>query len=93
MKEEIRILMCELADSLVRNVNDNFINVSFDIMEDGFIQTKIILKNQTDIEDDYIDDIAAEFSAVQEKNIINKFEVTTDIKSKPLKYTVLSKIS
>ncbi|NDV60166.1 hypothetical protein [Bacteroides sp. 519] len=95
MKEDFitQVQICQLADSLIRNINDNFLNVSFDILDDGFIQIRIILEKYTDIEDDYINDIGGEFSAVQGSNIVKKIEVTTCKQASPRGYVVYSRLN
>lgn len=92
MNEFIEIQICNLVSSLIRNINDNFINVSFDVLENGCIQVKIILKNLTNAEKEYIDDISGEFEATQEKNIVERFEITTEKNSIPRKYVVYNRI-
>jgi hypothetical protein len=87
---EVQVQICNLCDSLLRNINDNFKNVSFDILGNGNIQVKIILENQSEEEDEYIDDISAEFSATQESNIVEKFEVVTD-NTEPRTYIVYNR--
>lgn len=72
MKIEIKYQACNLCDSLHRNINDNFKSVSFEILEDGNIQTKIVLKILTEQEKEYINDLIAEFSAKQKTNCILK---------------------
>lgn len=91
MNEFIEIQICNLASSLIRNINNNFINISFDVLDNECIQVKIILGNLTNTEKKYIDDISAEFEATQEKNIVEKFEITTEKDSIPRKYVVYNK--
>lgn len=83
---EIIIQACALKNALQRNINDNFISVSFDILKKKRIMIKFILKKITDVEKEYIDDILAEYSAV-ELDYHLKFEMVTD-KIEPLKYLV-----
>lgn len=92
MNEFIAIQTCNLVSSLVRNINDNFINISFDVLENGYIQVKIILENLTNAEKEYIDDISGEFEATQEKNIVAKFEITTEKNSISRKYIVYNRM-
>lgn len=87
IKEQI----AELCDSTVRNINDNFRNISLDIDDEGNLKIKIILDIITEKEYEYIDDISAEFEAVQEKRIVKEVEVTTDSNSKPLSYLIYSR--
>jgi len=65
MEIEEKYQACNLCDALCRNINDNFESVSFEILDNGDIQTKIVLVELTEQEEEYIDDLIAEFSAVQ----------------------------
>jgi len=67
---------CNLSDALHRNINDNFNSVSFRIENDEIL-IKIILNKRTKVEDEYIEDITAEFEALQEGNILSDVIVTT----------------
>jgi hypothetical protein len=62
---EEKYLACNLCDALCRNINDNFESVSFEILANGDIQTKIVLSEFTEQEEEYIDDLIGEFSAAQ----------------------------
>jgi hypothetical protein len=72
MEIEVKYQACNLSDALCRNINDNFESVSFEIIDNGDIQTKIVLSELTEQEEEYIDDLIAEFSALQERNCILK---------------------
>lgn len=72
MEIEVKYQACNLCDALCRNINDNFESVSFEILDNGDIQTKIVLSELTEQEEEYIDDLIAEFSALQERNCILK---------------------
>lgn len=72
MEIEEKYQACNLCDALCRNINDNFESVSFEIIDNGDIQTKIVLSELTEQEEEYIDDLIAEFSALQERNCILK---------------------
>ncbi len=72
MEIEVKYQACNLCDALCRNINDNFESVSFEILANGDIQTKIVLSELTEQEEEYIDDLIAEFSALQERNCILK---------------------
>jgi len=72
INEEVMLQTCNLSTALVRNVNDNFVSVSFDILDNGEIQVKFILAVVTVVEEDYIIDAIAEFSALQENDIVRK---------------------
>ncbi len=79
-----------LCDSLHRNINDNFVSVSFEILKDGTIKIKIVLKNKTDIEIEYIDDISSEFEAIQGINNLSEVEIVVDKYAPPLAHIVYS---
>jgi len=74
MEIEIKYQACNLCDALLRNINDNFESVSFEILDNGDVQTKIVLSKLTEQEEDYIDDLSAEFkfSALQERVCVLK---------------------
>jgi hypothetical protein len=70
METEIKYQACNLCDALHRNINDNFESISFEILDNGDIQTKIVLSELTEQEEEYIDDLIAEFSALQERDCV-----------------------
>jgi len=88
---DAKILKCGLCDSILRNINDHFINISFDILKGNIIQVKVILDKRTEVEDEYIDEICVEFEAAIGEDIINPFEITTDIKSMHRFYVVYNR--
>ena len=67
---DIKLQSCMLCDALVRNINNNFFNISFGIREDKMIIVKFILTMISAIEEDLIDDIIAEYSATQDTNCV-----------------------
>ena len=79
-----------LCDSLHRNINDNFVSVSFEILRDGTIKIKIVLKSKTNIEIEYINDISAEFEAVQGIDNLSEVEIVVDKYALPLVHIVYS---
>ena len=83
--------MVELCDSIVRNINDNFRNISFNMDDNNNIRIKIILDFITEKESEYIDDIITEFEAAQENDIVKEVEITTDTDSTPFLYVVYSR--
>jgi len=91
MELEIKFQACNICDSLSRNINDNFNSVSFELMNNGEIQIKIVLNELTHIEEEYIDDFIVEYSALQELNSVLKPIVEIG-RSSPLKHIVYQKI-
>lgn len=77
-----------LCDALCRNINDNFLNVSFEILDNNDIQCKFILSKFSDIEEEYIDDIMVEFTALQMEDRVLKpiIKVGNDINLKNIVY-------
>lgn len=67
---EVKFQCINLRDALIRNLNDNFITVSFEIVDGGDVQTKFTLSAITETEMEYIEDIMAEFSLRQFKNTV-----------------------
>ena len=88
---EIKYQSCLLIDALHRNINDRFYSVSFEIYGSE-VQVKIILSKRTVIEDEYIDDLMAEFIARQDIKDIRKSIVDIGQKSIPLANIVYQKI-
>ncbi len=88
---EMRYQACNLCGALHRNINDSFESVSFEELDNGNIQIKIILNQKTAIEDEYIDDIAAEFSAMQQTDCVLKPLVEIGKNKEPLTFIVYSK--
>ena len=90
MEIERKFQACALCEALVRNINDNFESVSFEILENGDIQTKIVMIALTEEEQGYIEDISAEFSAKQESDCVLSPLVKIGY-SPPLKHIVYQK--
>ncbi len=90
---EIKYQSCNLCDALHRNINDNFESVSFDILDNGEIQVKIVLEKKTTIEEEYIDDIIAEYSSMQKNDCILKPLIEIGYKISTLSNLVYQKIS
>jgi hypothetical protein len=88
---EIKYQTCNLCDALHRNINDNFISVSFEILNGGDIQIKIVLEKMTETENGYIEDISAEFLAKQQRNCVLKPIVEVGVNIFSLKHTVYQK--
>ncbi|MCZ2101156.1 MAG: hypothetical protein LC107_06430 [Chitinophagales bacterium] len=72
MEIEVKYQAGILCDALHRNINDNFESVSFEILDNGYVQWKVVLTELTEQEEEYIDDISAEFSAPQVNDYILK---------------------
>lgn len=90
MEIEVKCQTCALSEALNRNINDNFESVSFEILDNGDIQTKIVLSELTEQEEEYVDDLMAEFSAKQENDCVLKPVIEVG-DSPPLKYLVYQK--
>ena len=90
MKDDYYIMfqMGNLCYAMHRNINDNFRNISFRILENGMIQVQVILAELTEAEEEYIDDMCAEFSALQSEDIVPKFIATADSASSPFEHVV-----
>ena len=63
--DEIRFQSGNIVEALLRNINDNFKSVSFEIKRNGDLQVQIVLYKQTELEEEYIDDMMVELSALQ----------------------------
>lgn len=85
---ELKLQYCNLVDALHRNITDNFVSVSFDIVKENLIQVQIILKKLSDFDLEYIDDIIAEFSSLQEKDKVLPPIILDKNGSIPLKHIV-----
>ncbi|MDJ1466897.1 hypothetical protein [Xanthocytophaga flava] len=79
---------CLLCDALHRNINDNFLSVSFELTENQDIRIRIILKNKTEVEEEYIGDLLGEFEAQQGENNIADIEVYVNEIIDPLQHIV-----
>jgi hypothetical protein len=91
MDIEVKSQACALNEAMHRNINDNFKSVSFDFIDNGDIITKIVLSELTKKEEEYIDDLIAEFSAKQNNDCILKPIVEIG-DCPPLKYIVYQNI-
>jgi hypothetical protein len=90
-KMEIKYQACNLCDALHRNINGNFISVSFEILPDEDIQIKIVLEKMTAAEENYIQDISAEFLAKQQRDCVLKPIVEIGPDQPALTYLVYQK--
>lgn len=72
MEIEVQYQTCALNEASIRNINDNFRSISFEILDNGNIQTKIVLAILTELEQQYIDDLVGEFSAKQTNDCVLK---------------------
>ena len=76
---EIKLQTANLCQAMLKNINDNFSNVSFEILANDDIQVKIILLQQTKIETELIDDLIAEFAALQKRdNVLPPIIITSN---------------
>ena len=85
---EIRYQACNICNSMLRNINDNFLTVSFDFLDDGNLLVKVVLKQKGKSEVEYIDDMIAELSALQESNCVSKPQVEVGSQHSPLRHLV-----
>jgi len=88
---EVKYQACLLSNSLCRNINDNFNSISFEIYKSGDIRVKIILEEKTEVEDEYIYDMIAEFEASQQTDCVKTVEIEVGINNLPLKHLVYRK--
>jgi hypothetical protein len=77
-----------LADSLIGSIGINFQSISFNIIENGFIQVLIVLKYQSNIDDELIEDIMCEFCARQENDCVLKPIIKIGNSFNPFPYLV-----
>lgn len=92
MKEleiELKWQMCNISDAMLRNINENFLNISFEI-RGGDLQVKVILKEKGQREESYIDDFITELSALQLRNCVASPIIEISFDAKPLKNIVYS---
>lgn len=87
MSEEELYQMWNVSTALCRNINDNFRSVSFEILDNGDIQVKVVLSTRTEVEEEYIDDMSVEMAASDELDrvLVPIIEVGNDV---PLKNVV-----
>ena len=89
--DEIKFQACNLCYAMLRNINDNFESVSFTICDDGDIQVKIILTKKSVVEEGYIDDLIAEFTAKQEGDKVRVPDIVVGKNHQPLDNLVFRK--
>lgn len=88
---KIKFQACNICDAMLRNINDNFLSVSFEMLNGGDVQVKFILEKQTKVEDNYIDDLVAELAALQSSNCVRIPQVEVGANKLPLKNIVYQK--
>jgi hypothetical protein len=82
---------CNLSQALLRNINDNFISVSFSVLMTGEILVKIVLEQQSEKELEYIDDLMAEFSSIQTLNCVLPVNVHIGLDILPSEHLVYTR--
>jgi hypothetical protein len=85
---EIKLTYSNLCAAMVRNVNNNFRNISFDILNNKDVQVKVILYNKSEADQELIDDLISEFSSMGITNNVLKPIISTDIKENYLRYLI-----
>jgi hypothetical protein len=87
MSEEELYQMWNVSTALCRNINDNYRSVSFEILDNGDIQVKVVLSTRTEVEEEYIDDMSVEIAASDglDRVLVPIIEVGNDV---PLKNVV-----
>lgn len=88
---EVKYQTCNISNALLRNINDNFISVSFDFEGNNYLVVKVVLVKRTEKEDGYIEDMIAEFSALQESDSVRKVLVEVGVEHFPLQNLVYQK--
>jgi len=84
----VKLIYSELCRAMQRNVSNNFQNISFDIINNGDIQVKIMLYSRSDDDYELIDDLIAEFSSTRESNDVLKPFVSINSAESPLRYLI-----
>lgn len=87
MELEVKFQIHNLCEALIKNISNNLISVSFEILEYGYIQIKFVLNELSSEEIASIDDIMCEFTAMQQIDCVNRPIVEIG-KSPPLKNIV-----
>lgn len=91
MNYPLKLIYSNISYAMLRNINNNFFSISFDIVGED-IQLKIILHKKRDIEKRMVDDMIEELSSITETNTILKPIITTDLKAEKLEYIVYEPI-
>lgn len=90
---EIKYQTSNICNAMLRNINANFISVSFDFVSNDDILVKVILEKRTEVEDNYIDDMIAELAASQQSDCVRKPKVEVGNQHSPLRNLVYQKKS
>ncbi|KIO76869.1 hypothetical protein TH53_12225 [Pedobacter lusitanus] len=88
LEYNVKLIYSNLCNAMIRNVNNNFYSISFDILQNEDIQVKIILYSYNEDEKNLVEDLMAEFSALEEKNNVLAAILTTDFKELKLRYKI-----
>lgn len=78
VNEYIKLVSGELSNAMLMNVNENFVSVSFQSLSSGGLHFRFIMKKVGDLEEELIDDIAAEFEALHMPNELNRVEIVLE---------------
>ena len=90
---DIKYQTSNICNAMLRNINDNFISISFDFVSNDDILVKVILEKRTEVEDNYIDDMIAELVASQQSDCVRKPKVEVGNHHLPLPNLVYKKKS
>jgi len=88
---EIKYQISNICNALLRNINNNFISVSFDFVSNDDTLVKVILEKKTEVEDDYIEDMIAELAASQQSDCVKKPQIEVGNQHTPLRNLVYQK--
>jgi hypothetical protein len=88
---DIKYHACLLCDAMVRNINENFSCISFEILSGGDVQVQVILDIATSAEYEYIDDLMAEFTTMQQTDCVKTPKIEIGRNRVPLKNIVFRK--
>lgn len=88
--DEIKYHTRNICSSMLRNINDNFKNVSFRVDSKGYISLRIVLLNRTETEENYIEDMVGELSAFKDSERIKEVQIMVGNEHLPLENLVYS---
>jgi hypothetical protein len=74
---DVKLVFCSLCQAMLRNINNNFKSVSFDIFN-GNVKVKVVLFQIDDDDESLIKDMMAELSSMSETNNILTAQIETD---------------
>lgn len=89
----IKLVSGEFLSALRANINENFIRISFQCLNQGSLHFRFVMRSVGELEQELVDDIVAEFEAMHTPNELKKVEIVLEnsVDAEDLEHLVFAK--